>query len=818
MGIKPTLNLLNIAVSDNMSYSKELQVLYIDSYDSFAYNLTALLNDALSYSTKLSDITYKITHIQNNCVDSILQKSELAEKILTLYDLILIGPGPGSPTSENDTGIIYTLLKTVKGDFLRYKEVPIFGVCLGFQAICHHLDMPNSNKIKYLEKPVHGQVAALKLKRPHHLLYENVILENTDLLGTRYHSIYYDISLEQQNTVYVEDRSDFSNNYEEMFKVNPIATTSDDILMAASISGTRIMGVQYHLESCCSNHGLGVLCNYIQKCVIPYYHSNQREEVSSKEYLVGEEEKFEVLSDTFGQAVKETNVEFDIQAKLQANFNTFSYAVDERDGIDLHLNLIALFKELYGGCLMLGSLVKQKHRGEFSIFGIPNDDSVYYYYALNECKVYRDTWDTKTKAVVVEDTCDRSDYFKFIEKEFQTWQSSICVSAKDKKLFDSLPFTGGFIGILNYEMGSCVPQLDEYTCKVGSVFAKVNQALVWDHFEDKFHFIDISANGEKPHWDPKILTRVLTEIQKDAQNKSLSKEALLTEFPVSKVEKPDFRTYEEQFNKCQYHLHRGDSYELCLTTQCTVTLSEEIDSLKLFCKLSNMNPAPFSSFLCFPKLELTLLSSSPERFIKWDGNLKEVELRPIKGTVSKKKDPLMNIEKATAILKTPKEFGENLMIVDLIRNDLYKLLKKVELKELMSVEEYETVYQLVSVIKGSVPKEQYPTLTGLDILKSSLPPGSMTGAPKIKSVELLQHEIENLNINERGLYSGVTGFYSLNKRGDWSVNIRCLFSTDNISWNLGAGGAITVLSELEGEYDEMKIKLDSALQIFDQKR
>ncbi|CAI8505529.1 unnamed protein product [Hanseniaspora opuntiae] len=90
----------------------------------------------------------------------------------------------------------------------------------------------------------------------------------------------------------------------------------------------------------------------------------------------------------------------------------------------------------------------------------------------------------------------------------------------------------------------------------------------------------------------------------------------------------------------------------------------------------------------------------------------------------------------------------------------------------------------------------------------------MTGAPKIKSVELLQREIEIKDTNERGIYSGVTGFYSLNKKGDWSVNIRCLFSNDNRLWRLGAGGAITVLSDLEGEYEEMKIKLESAVQIF----
>ena len=191
----------------------------------------------------------------------------------------------------------------------------------------------------------------------------------------------------------------------------------------------------------------------------------------------------------------------------------------------------------------------------------------------------------------------------------------------------------------------------------------------------------------------------------------------------------------------------------------------------------------------------------------------------------------MTYEKAHAILKTKKEFGENLMIVDLIRNDLYELLPRVTMKELMSVEEYKTVYQLVSVISGDAMSGENPTYTGLDILKHSLPPGSMTGAPKKSSVELLQNEIEPMvssplspTKHVRGLYSGVTGYYSLNGKGDFSVNIRCIFSQDNEKnnkkekhkkhWKIGAGGAITVLSTKEGEWEEMLVKMNSTLQIF----
>ncbi|OBA27430.1 ADC synthase [Hanseniaspora valbyensis NRRL Y-1626] len=727
--------------------------------------------------------------------------------------MIFIGPGPGSPTSKNDTGLIYDLLKEVSSDMTKYRKIPIFGVCLGFQAICHHLDSAsnkNHNEIKYLAKPVHGQVASLKLINEEHPIFKDIILDDTELLGTRYHSIYYSARM---------DKETYDSHAE--FKVDPIAVTNDDILMAASISNTSIMGVQYHLESCCSNHGLNVLCNYIEKHVVPYYLSKERHDYIGNicEYLKGEEECFELLSNK--------NEESDSgSGKKEFNVDVHSHYVHEKDLIGLHLNLISLFKKMFGGCLMLGSLVKQKHRGEFSIFGIPNDSSSYYYYDLTEESIYKDDWQNESTAALISNDCDRKSYYQFIEKEFQTWQNNINVSSENEAIFNSLPFTGGYLGILNYEMGDCVPKLAKYSNSIGAIFAKINQALVWDHFEDKFYFIDITQqknnnnnnnNNNKNDWNKEMIETVLKEIKNNNEDQTSSKETLLkTKFPVSNIEKSDFETYSEQFSRCQEYLHKGDSYELCLTTQCKVTLSEKIDPFVLFSKLSNMNPAPFSSYMSFPKIDINLLSSSPERFIKWDQNLDNVELRPIKGTVSKKKDPKMTLEKATSILKTPKEFGENLMIVDLIRNDLYKLLQEVELKELMSVEEYETVYQLVSVIKGSKPKKGHHSgLTGLDILKSSSPPGSMTGAPKIKSVELLQEEIESLYVNERGIYSGVTGFYSLNKKGDWSVNIRCLFSNDNINWRLGAGGAITVLSDLDGEYEEMKIKLESALQIFE---
>ena len=197
---------------------------------------------------------------------------------------------------------------------------------------------------------------------------------------------------------------------------------------------------------------------------------------------------------------------------------------------------------------------------------------------------------------------------------------------------------------------------------------------------------------------------------------------------------------------------------------------------------------------------------------------------PMKGTVKKSSE--MTFEKASAILSTPKESAENLMIADLIRHDLYTALEddqaKVEVIRLCEVVEHETVYQLVSHIRAYSPKK--PDMspdeatdevikTGCRALKCALPPGSMTGAPKKRSCEILQ----GLEQRSRGVYAGVIGYFDVGGAGSWNVCIRSAFSTkvedrDGMqTWHVGAGGAITVLSDDEAEWQEMNTKLDSIL-------
>lgn len=201
-------------------------------------------------------------------------------------------------------------------------------------------------------------------------------------------------------------------------------------------------------------------------------------------------------------------------------------------------------------------------------------------------------------------------------------------------------------------------------------------------------------------------------------------------------------------------------------------------------------------------------------------------MKPMKGTV-RKSDAVSTLKQAEELLHVPKEEAENLMIVDLVRHDLHGICGpgKVNVADLMKVEEYQSVFTMITVVQGQLPmpatndRQRY---TGLDVLAASLPPGSMTGAPKKRSCEILQ-EIEQHK--ERSLYSGVVGYMCVSGRGDWSVTIRSMFRWDDERaegaegedqevWRIGAGGAVTILSTAEGEREEMLTKLAGPLGIF----
>lgn len=254
--------------------------------------------------------------------------------------------------------------------------------------------------------------------------------------------------------------------------------------------------------------------------------------------------------------------------------------------------------------------------------------------------------------------------------------------------------------------------------------------------------------------------------------------------------------YLDKASKVLEHIHRGDIYEANFCMEF-FAVNAVINPLEKFLKLNEISKSPFAVF--FKNNHQFLLSASPERYLKKEREL--IISQPIKGTAKRYLNPAEDEKSKNELAQDPKERSENIMISDLVRNDLSKTAQKgsVKVEELCGLYSFEQVHQMISTITSKINTQ----FTGVDVIKSSFPMGSMTGAPKVSVMKI----IEELEETKRGLYSGAVGYFSPSGDFDFNVVIRSiLYNQEKKYVSFSVGSAVTSQSIPEKEYEECLLK------------
>jgi len=348
------------------------------------------------------------------------------------------------------------------------------------------------------------------------------------------------------------------------------------------------------------------------------------------------------------------------------------------------------------------------------------------------------------------------------------------------------PFTGGYVGYFGYEWEGNHKHPSPYP---DSVFLRVDRFLAIDHLENTLYLV-----GTEP-WQDEMERRI--GAISPGVTPRWNRPRPLESYNIQRAD------YLEKIRRCLLLIRAGESYELCLTNK--VCLDSDIPALTYYETLRRTNPAPYSAFLQLDGIQVA--STSPECFLRIDRE-RRVESRPIKGTMRRGSDAEEDDRLRDLLASDARYRAENLMIVDLVRHDLSRVCEvgSVHVPRLMEVETYPTVHQLVSTIAGRLR----PDVTTIDCVRALFPGGSMTGAPKRRSMELL----DELEPCARGIYSGAIGYLGFNGAADLSIVIRtAVFRAGHVS--LGVGGAIVAQSDPEAEWDEMQLKAQALLRAFD---
>ncbi|MFF1902425.1 aminodeoxychorismate synthase component I [Kitasatospora sp. NPDC058218] len=359
-------------------------------------------------------------------------------------------------------------------------------------------------------------------------------------------------------------------------------------------------------------------------------------------------------------------------------------------------------------------------------------------------------------------------------------------------------FALGWVGYLGYELkAECGGRAAHRSEDADAVMVFTDRAVVLDHATRTTYLLALAEEGEEGEEGEEAPARAWLRTAADALESVAGRAA--AEHPglpgVGDLRlRHDRDGYLRLIDHCQELIARGETYEVCLTNM--IDARGELDPWDGYRVLRRSSPAPYAALLSFGRL--SVLSTSPERFlrIEADGG---VESRPIKGTRPRGATAAQDAELAAQLRSDRKDRAENLMIVDLVRNDLgrHAEIGSVRADRIFEVETYATVHQLVSPVRAKLRAGR----SAVDCVRAAFPPGSMTGAPKVRTMQI----IDELEAGPRGVYSGAIGYFSLTGAADLSVVIRTALVTPG-RVRYGVGGAVIALSDPAAEFEETAVK------------
>ena len=829
-------------------------ILFVDAYDSFSRNIVALLYQSIP------GVNVHIIHIDTDVVS---KYSTDLSTFLRAFDGIVLGPGPGDPRDYKDVGLFEQILRHAS-----QHSIPALGVCLGFQSIC----LRHGYTIGRMPLPCHGQAKLIRNTKDDIFsfpLADELQAMSYNSLAVNVSSFVVDSSVSRSSTPATECSLGSeasvakSNSGGEDDELQLLAWDDDGYVMAVRHPVLPLWGLQFHPESCMSRNGMDIMGNWWSLAVSHKTGLGREADLRIRQAL-SSHATVPVSSPVTTELPKGED-----KASSKVSWSTTKLkSFNSQDLSQL------CYESTSAGDHPI-AMLESSAKGRFSICGFTDVTSTVIQYNQGKLRT------TTDKTLLSDEKMSPAAALKVIED--RTKELSCTGGCPD------IPFWGGWIGCLSYEMGLDLLEVDSPAERdvPDFSFVFVDRSVVLDQSSGNIYIQTLRTNDQT--WVIEMMNRV-KKIDKLKARPALSPEERLPLTSMT-VNLPRFEQYRECFQQCQEHLHAGNSYELCLTTEARVDVSANSpdSSYELYENLNKHNPVPFAAFLRFPKGSLsdngmTVLSTSPEQFLSCSRN-GTLDMIPMKGTVQRTAST--DIDDVCRVLQSPKETAENLMIADLIRHDLYSVVgckpyprytespsprqrpvynhqrhrvvpaaeddnnppvhehvspatgltkDPISIPALNSIKAFDTVYQLVSHIRAKPP----PSLNINDpcaiiahnhsALQHVLPAGSMTGAPKKRSCEILQ-KLEHRN---RGVYSGIIGYMDIGGGCSWSVAIRTAWSNDKEDyviekeredseivkvekrkvWHVGAGGAITVLSTLEGEWKEMMGKMNNVLKGF----